>query len=125
MIIPKLERNRITDLLSFQLKNSPNENAFSDKVTGSWRKFSTSKVTEIVDKLSLAMLKLGIQKGDNIALISRNRVEWNFVDLSVMQIGAVVVPLYPNNSEDNYTFIFDDANVRLVFVEDKEILRKV
>jgi long-chain acyl-CoA synthetase len=124
-MIPKLERNRITDLLPFQLKNSPNDNAFSDKVTGSWRRYSTIGVKEIVDKLSLALIKLGIEKGDNIALISKNRVEWNFVDLAVMQTGAVVVPLYPNNNEDNYCFIFDDANVRLAFVEDKEVLRKV
>src|ERR1035437_1962873 len=125
MILPKLAQNRIIDLLPFQLKNSPKEAAISDKVTGKWRSYSTLEVKTIVDKLSLAFIKLGIEPGDTMALISRNRVECNFIDLSVLQVGAVLVPLYPNNSEDNYCFIFDDANVKLVFVEDNEILKKV
>jgi long-chain acyl-CoA synthetase len=125
MIPPKLEQNRIIDLLPFQLKNSPKQTAISDKVTGKWRSYSTIEVKKIVDKLSLAFIKLGIEPGDNIALISRNRVEWNFIDFSVLQVGAVLVPLYPNNSEDNYCCIFDDANIKMVFVEDYEILKKV
>jgi long-chain acyl-CoA synthetase len=122
---PKLEHNRIIDLIPFQLKNSPKEASISDKVTGKWRSYSTIQVKTIVDKLSLALIKLGIKPGDTIALISRNRVEWNFIDLSVLQVGALLVPLYPNNSEDNYCYIFDDADIKMVFVEDNEILKKV
>lgn len=125
MVLPKLELNRIVDLIPYQLKNSPKAAAISDKVTGKWRKYSTFEVKVIVDKLSLAFLKIGIEPGDTIAIISKNRVEWNFIDLAVLQVGAILVPLYPNNSEDNYCFIFDDANVKLVFVEDIEILKKV
>ena len=125
MVLPKLEQNRIIDLIPYQLKNSPLKAALSDKVTGSWRSYSTIEVKEIVDKLSLAFIRLGIKPGDTIGLISKNRVEWNFIDLSALQVGAFLVPLYPNNSEDNYLFIFDDANIRLVFVEEKEILDKV
>lgn len=125
MVLPKLERNRITDLIPHQLKNSPKNAAISDKVTGTWRSYSTLEVKETIDKLSLAFIKLGIEPGDTVGLISKNRVEWNFIDLSVLQVGAILVPLYPNNSEDNYSFVFDDANIKLVFVEDKEILSKV
>jgi long-chain acyl-CoA synthetase len=125
LVLPKLELNRIVDLIPYQLKNSPKAAAISDKVTGKWRKYSTFEVKVIVDKLSLAFIKIGIEPGDTIAIISKNRVEWNFIDLAVLQVGAILVPLYPNNSEDNYCFIFDDANVKLVFVEDIEILKKV
>src|SRR5674476_777320 len=78
LILPKLEKNRIIDLLPFRLKNYPKETAISDKVTGKWRSYSTLEVKTIVDKLSLTFIKLGIIPGDTIALISRNRVEWNF-----------------------------------------------
>ncbi|MDR3666400.1 MAG: long-chain fatty acid--CoA ligase [Ignavibacteriaceae bacterium] len=122
---PKLEPKRIIDLLPFQLKNFPKDAAFSDKITGKWRKYSTLQAKSIVDKLSLAFIKLGIKPGDTIALISRNRVEWNFIDLAVLQVGALLVPLYPNNSEDNYCYIFDDANIKLAFAENYEILKKV
>lgn len=122
---PVLSKNRLIDLLPYQLEHYPINNAFGDKVTGEWRRFSTAEAKNIIDKVSLGLLKLGIKPEDKIAIISRNRVEWNFVDLGILQIGAVVVPLYPNTSEDNYSFIFDDAKVRTVFVEDKELFKKV
>ncbi len=120
-----LSNSRLIDILPYQLEHNPIANAFGDKVTGEWRRFSTAEAKNIIDKVSLGLLKLGIRQADKIAIISRNRVEWNFVDLGILQVGAVVVPLYPNTSEDNYAFIFDDAKVRIVFAEDKELFRKV
>ena len=125
LIIPKLEKNRLIDIIPYQLKHYPNAFAFSDKVTGEWRRYSTSEAQIFIDKVSLGLLKFGINPGDRVAIISKNRIEWNFVDLGILQMGGVVVPLYPNISEDDYTFIFDDAAVRIVFVEDIELFKKV
>ncbi|MCL4551720.1 MAG: long-chain fatty acid--CoA ligase [Bacteroidetes bacterium] len=122
---PKLDQNRLIDLIPHQLKYYPQAESLSDKVTGEWRKFSTAEVQTIVDKVSLGLLKFGVNPGDKVAIISRNRVEWNFVDLGILQMGGIVVPLYPNISEDDYSFIFDDAVIRIVFVEDLELYKKV
>ncbi len=121
---PVLAKNRLIDILPYQLENYPNPKALSDKVTGKWRSYSSAEVMKIVDDLSLGLLKQGVGPKDMVAIISRNRVEWNFVDLAVLQIGGIVVPLYPNTSEDNYAFIFDDTKIKLVFVEDHESLKK-
>ncbi len=125
MIQPKLSQNRLIDLLPYQIKHYPIPDTLNDKVLGAWRKYSSVESQEIIDNVSLGLLKYGIKEGDKIAIISRNRVEWTFVDLGILQTGAVVVPLYPNVSEDDYQFIFVDAKVRLVFVEDNVILSKV
>ena len=122
---PVLIENRLIDILPYQLENYPNPKALSDKITGNWRTYSSADVMKIVDELSLGLLKLGIGPKDMVAIISRNRVEWTFVDLAVLQVGGIVVPLYPNTSEDNYTFIFDDTKIKLVFVEDHELFKKV
>lgn len=122
---PVLSKNRLIDILPYQLENYPNPKALSDKVTGKWRSYSSAEVMKIVDDLSLGLLKQGVGPKDMVAIISRNRVEWNFVDLAVLQIGGIVVPLYPNTSEDNYAFIFDDTKIKLVFVEDHELFKKV
>ena len=106
MKLPALSRNRLIDIISYQLENYPKNKSLSDKISGTWRSFSTLEVKKIVDDLSLGFLKLGCKQDDKIAIISRNRVEWNFVDIAVLQIGGVVVPLYPTTSEDNYAFIF-------------------
>jgi len=116
---------RLIDVIPHQQKTHPKEDALCDKATGEWRKYSISKCNEIVDNFSLGLLKMEFKKNDKIAIISINRTEWNFVDIGSLQVGAVIVPLYPNMSEDNYSFIFEDAEVKMVFVGNKELYEKV
>ncbi|MBU2585980.1 MAG: long-chain fatty acid--CoA ligase [Bacteroidetes bacterium] len=113
------------DIIPNQLENYPREDALCDKKDGKWQKFSTSEIKTIIDKFSLGLLKMGFQPGDKFAIISTNRTEWNFVDLGILQMGGVDVPLYPNMSTEDYEYIFNDAEVKLVFVEDIEIYKKV
>lgn len=119
------ERKRIIDILDYQLKNYPREDVLCDKASGTWRKYSSSEVKNIVDDFSLGLLKMGFRPGDKFSIISHNRTEWNFVDLGILQMGGVDVPIYPNMSETEYEYIFNDAEVKLVFVEGKALLDKV
>jgi long-chain acyl-CoA synthetase len=70
-------------------------------------------------------MQLGIKKGDRIATITFNRPEWNFLDMAIMQIGAVHVPIYPTISESDYQYILHHAEVKMVFVAGWELLRKI
>jgi long-chain acyl-CoA synthetase len=121
----ELNFNRLIDILLYQQNHYPKDDALCDKVGGEWRKFSIYKCNEIVDTLSLGLLKMGIKKDDKIAIISGNRAEWNLADIAVLQVGAVIVPLYPNMSEENYKYIFKDSKVKMVFVGDEELWKKV
>ena len=120
-----LNFNRLIDVLSHQQMNYPREDALCDKAEGKWRKYSTDNCIETVNNFSLGLLKLGIKNEDKVALISANRIEWSLVDIGTLQVGAIIVPLYPNMSEDNYQFIFKDAGVKIVFVANKELYDKV
>ncbi len=119
-----MEVTRLFDLLPYQLGRNPKEDAFAYKVKGEWVKFSTQKVIEIVNNVSLGLLKAGIKKDDKVAIISPNRPEWNFIDHGVQQIGAISVPIYPTVTEDDFKFIFNDAEVKIVFVENQELYQK-
>ena len=99
---------------------------------GIWRKYSTGEVREIVDKLSAGLVHLNmgpndgsIEGRDKIAVISSNRPEWMFLDLAVQQIGAVLTPIYPTISVGELEFVLNDAQVKLVFVNNKEMYDKV
>lgn len=118
-------KKRIIDILDYQLKNYPREDALCDKATGSWRRYSTAEIKKVVDNFSLGLLGMGFNPGDKFAIISRNRTEWNFVDLGILQMGGVDVPVYPNMSEKEYEYIFNDAEVKLVFAEGQELYDKV
>ena len=100
-------------MLERDLKEFPKEDALCCKENGIWVKYSTAKYMEIVNNLSYGLMQLGIKKGDCVATITPNRPEWNFLDMAIMQIGAIHVAIYPTISESDYRHIFDDADVKL------------
>src|SRR3546814_281173 len=57
--------------------------------------------------------------------MSANRPEWNFVDFGTMQIGAVTVPLYPNMSLHDLEFVLGDAGIRVLFIGNKELYKRI
>ena len=116
---------RLFDILPNQLNQFPQEDALCDKVGGNWRKYSSKSCQETVDRVSLGLLSMGFVPGDKFAIISYNRTEWTLLDLGILQIGCVDVPLYPNMSSENYEYIFNDSQVKLVFVENEELYKKV
>jgi len=120
-----MEVKRLFDIPAYQLEKCPQEDALAAKVDGKWVKYSTEDFIEHAAQISLGLLALGIKKDDKVAIISNNRPEWNFVDIGILQIGAINVPLYPNISEDEYKFCLNDAEVQIVFVSDEDLYKKV
>ena len=119
-----MELNRLFDLIPYQIATYDKEIAFARKEEGSWKTYSSKDLKRIVDNLSLSLMAAGIQAGDKIAIISENRPEWNFVDFATQQIGAISVPMYPTISSGDFAYIFDHAEVKLIFVGDQEIYSK-
>ncbi len=117
--------NRLFDAIYYQLEHYPTADSVCYKEQGTWLKYSTEDVINIVNQLSCSLLAYGIQPDDKVAIIANNRPEWNFVDLALQQIGAVSVPMYPTISEKDYLFIFKDANIKLAFVSDWDLYTKI
>lgn len=116
---------RLFDIIQYQLTNYPQEVCIGGKEDGKWKTYSTQEFIDHANLVSKGLLKLGVQPGDKIALISHNRPEWNMFDVGVLQIGAVDVPVYPTISSEDYEFIFNDAEVKYCIVSDKELYDKV
>jgi long-chain acyl-CoA synthetase len=116
---------RLFDIPYWQQKNFPNSKMFVSKVNGAWIPLSTSEFILRAMEISKGLISLGIQPGDKIAVASSNRVEWNILDIGVQQIGAILVPVYPNISENDYRFIFNDAQVKICVVSNLELANKI
>lgn len=126
------EPKRLFDCIEYQLTKFPLEDMLAGKENGVWKKYSTIEVSKIVNELGAGLLNLGIDnanasaEGKNkISIISKNRPEWLLVDLAVQQIGAVLTPVYPTININELEFILKDAEVKIVFVNDKELYEKV
>jgi len=121
-----MEIKRLFDLLPHYKENFKwKQDALSYKIDGDWKNFSAEQYLNISNFVSYGLLAEGVKRGDKVAIISNNRPEWNFIDMGLLQIGAIPVPIYPTISESDYLFILNHAEVVLVFVEGEELLRKI
>ena len=61
---------RLFDIIYYQKAKYPQSDAFAFKVNGEWKKYSTDDIIDGANKVSLALLKLGVKPDDKIAIIS-------------------------------------------------------
>lgn len=116
---------RLFDLAYNQLKKYPNANMFVTKTNGKWEGISTANFLEQSMTLSRGLISLGIEVGDRVAVVSSNRVEWNITDIALQQIGAIMVPIYPNISESDYKYIFNNAEIKTCIVGNADLYEKI
>lgn len=120
------KETRIFDLLdNYQEKWPGQDVALAKKVDGEWKKYSPFEYHRLVTNVSYALIELGIQPNDKVAIISGNRPEWNIMDMAIMQVGAITVPIYPTISQDDYLFILGDCEARLVLLEGIAVMNKI
>lgn len=117
---------RLFDFPYYQLEKFPIADALVTKQDGVWVKTSTQEYVAKANTISRALLRMGIQKNDKIAIISsNNRTEWHIMDIGILQTGAQSVPIYPTISEDDYEYILNHSEAKYCFVSDEEVLRKL
>jgi long-chain acyl-CoA synthetase len=117
---------RLFDFPYYQLENFNISDALVTKQDGKWIKTSTEEYIAKANAISRALVEIGVQKNDKIAIIStNNRTEWNIMDIGVLQTGAQTIPIYPTISETDYEYILNHSESIYCFVSDEEVLRKV
>ena len=116
---------RLFDLLEYRKSTQPDRAVFVAKYDGKWKRIFIDEYIDIVNNISYALLELGLQKGDKVALISSNCPEWNYMDMAVQQIGCVLVPIYPTISASDYQFILSNADVKMIVLDTVDLMRKI
>lgn len=117
---------RLFDFPYYQQETYDLPVALATKKNGAWEKTSTQEYIAKANAVSRALLRMGVQKEDKIALItSNNRTEWNIMDIGILQTGAQNVPIYPTIAEEDYEYILNHSGSIYCFVSDDEVLQKV
>jgi long-chain acyl-CoA synthetase len=126
------EPRRLFDCIEYHLERQPLDDMLAGKESGQWRKYSTQQVSEIVNDLGAGLLSLGlgpgdmsVEKRDKVAILCKNRPEWLMLDMAVQQIGVLLTPIYPTVNVNELEFILNDAQVKIVFVNDEDLYLKV
>ena len=87
------------------------------KVGGSYQPISTAELVDRVRRLSKALLALGVERGDRVALMSENGPHWPTIDFATLCAGAALVPIYPTLLPDQSSYIAGNCGAKVVFAE--------
>lgn len=116
---------RIFDILYFAREKYNNKPALAGKKKGKWNFFSQQDFIDNANAVSAVLLKWGVKKGDFIVNISDNRPEWNFLDMGLLQVGAVHIPVFPTISEEELKYILDEVQPGLIFLSNRLLLKRL
>ncbi len=105
-----------------QFGSSP---AYREKEFGIWQTWSWAETEKEIEALALGLLNLGVNKGDFIAIIGRNRpyLYWSMV--AAQSVGAIPVPLYQDAVAEEMEYVLSHCGARFVIAADQEQVDKV
>ena len=120
-----LEVKRTFDILDKYLQEFPRKDALGGKNGNDWYTYSTAEYVEKSNQFALGILALGLKKGDKVATVTTNRPEWNFADMGLAMTGMVHVPIYPTIGDEEYSYILEHAEIRILLVGDRKLYEKL
>ena len=115
----------LNELFLRAVEGSSRQNVFLSKSAGRYRGTSSLEVLKTVAALARALESMGVRKGDRVALLAENRVEWALADYAILGLGAIAVPLYSTLLEDDIEYILRDSGSKGIIVSTQDQLQKV
>ncbi|MDO5618111.1 AMP-dependent synthetase/ligase [Kocuria sp.] len=107
-----------TDLMVRNARKSSDPALFSKKVgPDQWESIPASKVMADVISLAKGLVAAGVEPGDRVALMSKNRLEWSLLDFAIWFAGGVVVPVYESSAPTQLAWNLSDSGAVALVVE--------
>ena len=105
----------IHEFIKWIARKYPNNVCIYHKPTN--KKYTYRELIYYSDKVGNALSKLGIKKGDSVAIMSENCPEFIFCSIGIMETGAIVIPVNPLLKESDVSHIVrETGNVKAFFV---------
>jgi long-chain acyl-CoA synthetase len=90
-----------------------------------WRPVGSQELYRKVAGVARALSQWGLIKGERLAILSENRLEWAVTDFASFLLGLVVVPIYSTLTAQQTAYILRDSGARVVVVSTEKQLEKV
>jgi len=105
-------------------ESSGSHAALQFKENGRWMRYTWNEYYQLVESMAAALSGYGVKRGDRVAIMSDTRPEWILSDMAIMGIGAVTVPIYPNNFDEDVKFILNNCEATVLLLEDRSQIKK-
>jgi long-chain acyl-CoA synthetase len=98
--------------------------AHREKKLGVWQEYSWNDYYNGAKRIGLALLKLGVRKGEPVLILAEDRREWLYCDLGAAAVGAIPTGVYTTDSASQLAYVANDSTASVLFVENDEQLDK-
>ncbi len=95
------------------------------KDLGVWQTWTWGQVLEIVRAYAMGLHRLGVRRGETVAIVGANRPKLYWSVMAVQTLGAIPVPVYADAVAEELSFVLAHAEVRFAAVEDQEQIDKI
>jgi len=99
--------------------------AMRHKDLGIWQSWTWSQVLDIVRAYAIGLHRLGLKRGETIAIVGANRPRLYWSVMAAQMLGAIPVPVYADAVADELAFVLAHADVHFAAVEDQEQVDKI
>ncbi|WP_101068360.1 AMP-binding protein [Roseovarius salinarum] len=99
--------------------------AYREKEFGIWQSWTWAEAEKEIESLALGLINLGVEEGDFIAIIGRNRPHFYWTFVAAQSVGAIPVPLYQDAAAEEMAYVMAHCGARFAVVEDQEQVDKV
>ncbi len=99
--------------------------AMRHKDLGIWQTWTWGQVLDNVRAYAIGLHRLGLKRGETIAIVGGNRPKLYWSVMAAQMLGAVPVPVYADAVANELAFVLAHADVRYAAVEDQEQVDKI
>jgi long-chain acyl-CoA synthetase len=99
--------------------------AMRHKDLGIWQTWTWSQVLDVVRAYAVGLHRLGVKRGETIAIVGGNRPKLYWSVMAAQMLGAIPVPVYADAVADELAYVLAHADVRFAAVEDQEQVDKI
>jgi long-chain acyl-CoA synthetase len=117
--------DHLVDMIQKSVASFGSSEALGTKRNDEWVWTSYTELGRRIDQLRGGLASLGVNKGDAVAIISTNRVEWAVTAYATYGLGAKIVPMYEAQLEEDWDHIIRDSKAKVLITSLKEIYDKV
>ena len=94
----------------------PDREFLLQPIAGQLHATAFSEAEDQALRMASALVALGMNPGDKVAILAKNCAEWVLADLVIAMAGMVSVPIYPTASADTVAYIIGHSEAKALFV---------
>ncbi len=122
---PQAGLRSIPALLARNATQMGNRPAYREKEFGIWQSWTWAQAQDEIRALALGFLALGLNRGDHVAIVGRNRPAHYWAMVAAQMCGAVPVPLYQDAVATEMAYVLRHSQARFVVCGDQEQVDKI